>query len=80
MPFNMMHPYQGLVFSKSDCLCLRYTHEQSSNESWSIGNCYRINRIQSLTRLIQRLSDHIVDLFDMFSRCDLRYDSAVQLM
>ena len=80
MSLDMVHADQRKVPRKCDRLRLRNANQQRADQPRPVGHAHGVDIIQRHIRFFQRLLDNLVDLLYMFSRCDLRDHSTVQLM
>ena len=77
MPLNMVHADQGNPGRKANGFCRGDAYEQGSYETGAVRHGNRIHFLKLCVRLEKGLSDHLIDLFDMFSGSNLRNHSPI---
>ena len=80
MSFDMVYANQRDIFGIADRFRFCHTNKQCTDKSRTICDTDGIHIIQCHACIVQCLSDHRINLFNMFSRSDLRYDTAKEFM
>lgn len=78
--FEMVDGNQRLVESEGQSLGIADAHQQRSGEAGALCNCDRVDGVQSLFGLSQRLADYRNDRLQVLTRRQLRNHASVRPM
>ena len=77
MPADMVYTHQRNVRRKGNSLGFRHAYQQCTYQTGSIGDSNSRNIPQCYPCLFQSAFYNLINLFDMLSGCDLRYNAPV---
>ena len=78
MALDMMDRHKRFLCCVSDSLCGRNTNEKRAHKTRTVCHSDGCDLVQCHVRLVEGSLNHLVYLFNMFSRCDLRHNAAVE--